>query len=59
MLEAALRAEGTGIAFSEFVGRRGSFEVVLDGALIFSKLAKGHFPNYPELAKLIVANLRK
>ena len=35
-------------------GRTSSFEVVVDGALKFSKLATGSFPTYDELAKSIV-----
>jgi len=36
-------------------GRGGVFEVIVDGALLFSKRALGRFPEEGEVARLIVA----
>ena len=37
------------------VGRRSSFEVVLDGTLIYSKLQSGGFPQFEDVVKAIEA----
>ena len=37
------------------VGRRSSFEVKLDGTLIYSKLESGGFPQYEDVVKAIEA----
>jgi len=34
-------------------GDKGCFEVILDGKLIYSKLAKGHFPKEGEVIEII------
>lgn len=48
--EAAIRAGG---------GRSGSFEVVVDGMLAYSKLATGSFPDFKGLANAIAAYATK
>ncbi|KAL4659251.1 migration and invasion enhancer 1 [Arapaima gigas] len=41
----AIRAKFTGAEVSGFIGRRGSFEVEINGQLVFSKLQMGGFPS--------------
>lgn len=40
-------------------GDRGVFEVLVDGELVFSKLATGRFPAKGEVAGLVKARLAK
>ena len=40
-------------------GDRGVFEVLVDGELVFSKLATGRFPAKGEVAALVKARLKK
>lgn len=40
-------------------GDRGVFEVLIDGELVFSKLATGRFPAKGEVAGLVKARLGK
>ncbi len=40
-------------------GDRGVFEVLVDGELVFSKLATGRFPARGEVAALVKARLKK
>lgn len=40
-------------------GDRGVFEVLVDGELVFSKLATGRFPARGEVAALVKARLGK
>nr|XP_027211612.1 migration and invasion enhancer 1-like [Penaeus vannamei] len=35
------------------VGRRSAFEVAIDGKLIFSKLSRGKFPDFEEVAEAV------
>jgi len=48
LLKAAPLAKVTGAT-----GRRTSFEVTVNGKLIFSKLTKGGFPNFSEVVKSV------
>lgn len=40
-------------------GDRGAFEVFVDGALIFSKLATGRLPKRGEIAGVVAAKLKR
>ena len=51
MLRRAILAALPSASVESSVGRTSSFEVLVDGKLAYSKLAKGTFPDYATLAK--------
>lgn len=52
-MERALKAVAPGAVITGTVGRSSSFEVVVNGKTVWSKLSAGGFPNYGELANKI------
>jgi Rdx family len=58
MLKRAILAVLPSVDISMGVGRTSSFEVVVDGKLAYSKLAKGAFPAYDALAMEIASFAR-
>ncbi|MDQ3066325.1 MAG: Rdx family protein [Actinomycetota bacterium] len=44
---------GTGVAASAVEGAQSQFDVIADGALVFSKQAEGRFPEEDEILALV------
>ena len=47
--------KGTGVDATAIPGGRGQFDVLRDGALVFSKHSVGRFPGEAEIASLVGA----
>ncbi len=53
MLESAIKKLAPTAAVTGKTGRVSSFEVVVDGTVVYSKLATGAFPDFNKLAAQI------
>lgn len=53
MLESAIKKLAPTAAVTGKTGRVSSFEVVVDGTVVYSKLATGAFPDFTKLAAQI------
>jgi len=52
-LELEIKKVVTDVELVATKGRRSSFEVTINGELVYSKLSSGKFPDYKEIAALV------